>query len=187
MLRAGRPTTRLGVASALAAALVAGALMSCGETDPESDLSVEEGQPMKLGELLYNVQISRFLNPRDPEDEAYLAGQPPPPNDKLYLGVFMLIENEADTVQEVPAEFTVVDTEGTEFHPIPSDSLFALELGGTVAANEQLPEPESTAANGPIQGAMVLFLIDEAATEDRPLILDIPSSAGLAGEVELDI
>ena len=56
-----------------------------------------------------------------------------------------------------------------------------------MAANEQLPEPESTAANGPIQGAMVLFLIDEAATEDRPLILDIPSSAGAAGEVELDI
>ena len=94
---------------------------------------------MKLGELLYNVQISRFLNPRDPEDEAYLAGQPPPPNDKLYLGVFMLIENEGDTPQEVPSEFTVVDTEGTEFEPLPSRSLFALELGGTVPANDQLP------------------------------------------------
>jgi hypothetical protein len=187
MLRAGRPTTRLGVVSALAAGLLAGALMSGCESDPESDLSVEEGQPMKLGELLYNVQISRFLNPRDPEDEAYLAGQPPPPNDKLYLGVFMVIENEADTPQDVPVDFTVVDTEGMEFGPIPSDSLFALELGGTVPANEQLPDPESTAANGPIQGAMVLYLIDEAATEDRPLILEIPSSTGQVGEVELDI
>ena len=188
MLRAaGRSTTRLGVALVLAAALVVGVLLSGCETSPESDLSVEEGQPMKLGDLLYNVQISRFLNPRDPEDEAYLAGQPPPPNDKLYLGVFMLIENEADTPQDVPADFKVVDTEGTEFNPIPSNSLFALELGGKVAADDQLPEPESTAANGPIQGAMVLFLIDEAATEDRPLTLDIPSSAGSAGEVELDI
>ena len=34
---------------------------------------------------------------------------------------------------------------------------------------------------------MVLFLIDEAATEDLPLTLDIPSSAGSVGEVELDI
>jgi hypothetical protein len=50
-----------------------------------------------------------------------------------------------------------------------------------------LPEPESTAANGPIQGAMVLFLIDEGATELRPLILDIPSSTGSVGEIELDI
>jgi hypothetical protein len=187
MLRAaGRSTTRLGVASVLAAALVVGLLSGC-ETNPESDLSVEEGQPMKLGELLYNVQISRYLNPRDHEDEAYLAGQPPPPNDKLYLGVFMTIENEADTTQDVPADFKVVDTEGREVNPIPSDSLFALKLGGKVAANDQLPNPESTAANGPIQGAMVLFLIDEASTEARPLTLDIPSSAGSTGEVELDI
>ena len=34
---------------------------------------------------------------------------------------------------------------------------------------------------------MVLFLIDEAATEDRPLTLHIPSSSGSTGEVELDI
>ena len=142
---------------------------------------------MKLGELLYNVQISRFLNPRDQEDEAYMAGRPPPANDKLYLGVFMLIENESDTPQHVPDDFTVVDTEGTEFSPIPSNSLFALELGGAVAGNEQLPEPETTAANGPIEGAMLLYLIDEAATEDRPLVLEIPSPGGEVGEVELDI
>jgi hypothetical protein len=187
MLRAGRLTTRLRVASVLAAALVAGALLSGCETNPETDLSAEEGQPMKLGDLLYNVQISRFLNPSDPEDKAYLAGEPPPPNNKLYLGVFMMLENEGDTTQDVPTRFTVVDTEGKEFEPIPSDSLFALDLGGKVAADEQLPEPESTAANGPIQGAMVLFLIDQAATEDRPLVLEIPSSAGPGGEIELDI
>jgi hypothetical protein len=184
---ASRPTTRLGAALVLAGALVVGVLLSGCETNPESDLSVEEGQPMKLGDLLYNIEISRFLNPLDPEDKAYLADQPPPPNDQLYLGVFMLIENEGDTSQEVPADFKVRDTEGTEFDPIPSRSLFALKLGGTVPGKRQLPEPDSTAANGPIQGAMVLFLIDETATEDRPLTLDIPSSEGSDGEVELDI
>jgi hypothetical protein len=188
MLRAaGRPTTRLGAALVLAAALVAGGLLSGCETNPETDLSVDEGAPVKLGDLLYNVEISRFLNPRDPEDRAYLAGQPPPPNDKLYLGVFMLIQNEADTAQDVPSDFTVVDTEGTEFNPIPSQSLFALKLGGKVGGKQQLPEPESTAANGPIQGSMVLFLVTQAATEDRPLTLDIHSPSGPVGEVELDI
>jgi len=182
-----RIPTRLGAALVLAAALIAGVLLSGCETDPESDLSVEEGQPMRLGELLYNVQISRFLNPSDPEDKAYLAGQAAPPRDKLYFGVFLLIENESDSAQEVPTGFEVVDTEGTRFEPLPSQSLFALQLGGRVPANAQLPEAESTAANGPIEGAMVLFLIDEAATEDRPLTLDIPSSAGSVGEVELDI
>ena len=99
----------------------------------------------------------------------------------------MLIQNESDTPQQVPVDFRVVDTQGTEFKPIPSDSLFALKLGGTVGGNQQLPEPESTAANGPIQGSMVLFLIDQAATEDRPLTLHVPSSSGSPGEVELDI
>ena len=94
---------------------------------------------MKLGDLLYNVQISRFLNPSDAEDKAYLAGQPPPPSDKFYLGVFMQIQNESDTAQQVPTDFGVVDTVGTEFKPVPSTSLFALELGGKVAATASCP------------------------------------------------
>jgi hypothetical protein len=182
-----RPASRLGAALALAGALVAGlALYGCGDS-PDSDLSVGEGQPLKLGDLVYNVQISRPLNPSDPEDKAYLAGQPPPPGDKLYLGVFMQVENDGDTPQELPAKMTVVDTAGGRFDPLPSRSLFALDLGGTVPGDRQAPDLESTAANGPIQGAMVLFLIDEAATELRPLTLDIPSPDGDVGEVELDI
>jgi hypothetical protein len=184
---ASRPTTRLGAALVLAGALLAALLLAGCETNPESDLSVEEGQPVKLGDLLYNVQISRPLNPADPEDEAYLVDQPPPPDDELYLGVFIVIENEGDSPQTVPEDFVVTDTEGDEFEPIPSRSLFALELGGTVPGQRELPNPESTAANGPIQGAMILFLIPEVATEARPLTLDIPSPDGEVGEVELDL
>jgi hypothetical protein len=182
-----RPAARLGAALALAGALLVGSILSgCGD-HPDSDLSVGEGQPLKLGDLVYNVQISRPLNPTDPEDKAYLADQPPPPNDKLYLGVFMQVENDSDTPQELPSEMTVVDTAGSEFQPLPNRSEFALDLGGTVPGDRQAPDLESTAANGPIQGAMVLFLIDEAATELRPLRLDIPSPDGEVGEVELDI
>ena len=188
MLRVASTTTRVltSVVVLLGVLLVTGALAGCG-SDPEDTTEVEEGLPMKLGDLVYNVQISRPLNPSDPEDKAYLAGQPPPPNDKLYLGVFMQVENDGDTPQELPAKMTVVDTAGGRFDPLPSDSLFALDLGGTVPGDRQAPDLESTAANGPIQGAMVLFLIDEAAIEDLPLTLDIPSSAGSVGEVELDI
>ncbi len=56
-----------------------------------------------------------------------------------------------------------------------------------MAANGELPEPESAAANGPIQAAMVLFLVDRTALEDVPLVLHIPSSTGEVGDVELDI
>jgi hypothetical protein len=182
-----QPRRRFAAALALAVALVAGTLLAGCDTAPENDLSVDEGQPMKLGDLLYNVQISRFLNPSDPEDKAYLAGEASPPNNKLYLGVFMLVDNEADTAQDLPADFKVIDTEGTEFKPVPSHSLFALKLGGKVPANGALPEADSTAASGPIEGAMVLFLIDQSATEDRPLTLEVPSTSGQIGEVELDI
>lgn len=187
MLRAAGPTTRLAAGLMLAATVAVGVLLAGCETNPESDLTVEEGQPVKLGELLYNVQISRPLNPGDGEDKAYLDGQPPPPNNKFYLGVFMSIENEGDAAEALPTDLKVVDTEGTEFNPVPSRSLFALKLGGEVPADGQVPEAESTAANGPIQGAMVLFLIDQAAISARPLTLDIPSAAGPGAEVELDI
>jgi hypothetical protein len=187
MVRVAGPKTRLGAAVALVAALLVGlALSGCG-SDPAATLHVDEGQGMQLGDLLYNVQISRFLNPKDAEDKAYLVGQPPPKRNEYYLGVFMQIQNTSGTPQSVPTAFRVTDTVGTEFKPLASDSLFSLDLGGTVPANSQLPEPETTAANGPIQGALVLFVVDNAAVEDRPLVLDIPSSTGAVGHVELDI
>lgn len=187
MVRAGGPRTRLGALMALLAALGIGFLLSGCDTNPEDTLKVDEGEPMQLGDLVYNVQISRILNPADGEDRAYLVGQPPPPDNQFYLGVFMEIENQSDSAQRVPTAFRVVDTVGTEFDPVPSRSLFALDLGGRIRPNGELPEPESTAANGPIQGAMVLFLIDGPSLEDRPLVLHIPSSTGSIGDVELDI
>ena len=99
----------------------------------------------------------------------------------------MQIENEGDTDAAVPRDFSVVDTRDTEYHPVRSESLYALPLGDSLAGGEQLPIPRSTAATGPIEGSMVLFRLDSASTENRPLELDIPSASGEAGTVELDI
>jgi hypothetical protein len=187
MVPAAGPKTRLGAVSVLVVAFVVGLLLAGCGSNPEDTLRVDEGEPMKLGELVYNVQISRFLNPNDDEDKAYLAGQSPPPKNKFYLGVFMQVSNDANTAEPVPTDFTVEDTVGTRFKPVPSDSLFALDLGGKVPPDGQLPKPETTAANGPIQGSMVLFLVDRSALEDRPLVLHIPAPSGPAGRVELDI
>ncbi|HMC06060.1 MAG TPA: hypothetical protein VKG89_01570 [Solirubrobacterales bacterium] len=187
MLRVAGLPTRLGAALMLSAALGAGLLLSGCNTNPEDTTSVAEGEAMKVGELLYNVQITRYLNPSDPEDKAYLTGQPALSPNQYYLGVFMQIQNESGSAQPVPARFTVTDTEGHKFKPIQSHSLFALKLGGNVAGDGALPVPESTAADGPIQGSMVLFRITGSAIEARPLTLDIPSTTGSAGHVELDI
>jgi hypothetical protein len=186
MQRATGFITSLGVVVAATAAIALGVACSGCDTAPENANQVTEGQGIKLGDLLYNVQITRILNPADQEDKAYLAGQPAPGPDQYYLGVFMRVDNEGDTSAQVASDFKVVDTVGDTFDPLPSKSLFALKLGGSVGPGDQLPQGETTAANGPIQGAMVLFRIDGSAIQDRPLTLEIPSSEE-TGRVELDI
>ena len=159
-------------------------LAGCGEE--EDELDVIEGEPVELGGIEYNVVISRFLNPEDTEDVEYLVGEPPPGPEQLYLGVFIQISNEGEDPVEVSDDFTVVDTRGTEFEPVPSDSPYAFEVT-TLEPGDELPVPDSTGATGPIEGTMVLFLIDEASTENRPLELEILGPSGETGRVELDI
>ena len=113
-------------------------------------------------------------------------GQKPPGPDQYYLGVFMRVDNDGDSSAQVATDFKVVDTVGDTFDPIPSKSLFALKLGATIHPGDQVPEGETPAANGPIEGAMVLFRIDSSAVQDRPLTLEIPSPEE-TGRVQLDI
>jgi hypothetical protein len=172
---------------ALVAALLAGALTVAGCGEDEEELDVIEGEPVELGELRYNVQITRFLNPNDPEDEAYLVGQPDASPDEEHLGVFMTIENESDSSVQLPDEMTVVDTRDNKYDPRESESVYALELGATLEGGDELPAPDTPAATGPINGAMVLFLVNRSVTENRPIELEIPSSTGEEARVELDI
>jgi hypothetical protein len=171
----------------LVAALLAGALAVAGCGEDEEELDVIEGEPVELGELRYNVQITRFLNLSDPEDEAYLGGQPDPSPDEEYLGVFMTIENEGDSSAKLPDEMTVVDTRDNTYEPLESESVYALDLGATLEGGGELPAPDTPAATGPINGAMVLFRVNRSVTENRPIELEIPSSIGEEARVELDI
>jgi hypothetical protein len=176
---------RLGLVIALLA--VAGALVgACG--DDEVDLEVSEGEPVELGELLYNVQITRFLNPGDPEDEAYLVGQAEADADQEYLGVFMTVENEGDSTLEVPEDMSIHDTRDNEYEPLETESEFALPLGTELPGGDELPAPDTPAASGPIAGGMVLFVVDRTVTENRPIELQVPSSSSdEVAEIELDI
>jgi hypothetical protein len=161
-------------------------LWACGGEE-EKKTGLIEGEPVELGELRWNVLFSRFLNPNDAEDRAYLEDKPPPPPDSSYLGVFVSVENEDDERgQKLPAELVVEDTDGNEYKSLESESPYALRTASTVAAGDEVPALDSTPQVGPIQGAMILFLIPDEAFENRPLELTIPGHDGPA-TVELDL
>ena len=178
--------TRRLPAILVALIVCAGVLLAgCGSSNDESQ--VAEGAPLHLGDMAYNVVITRYLNPNDPEDSAYLKGAPTLPNKDYYLGVFMQIKNNGDKAQVVPSDMKVVDTDGHVYSPSPLDNDFSLDLGSNLEGGGVVPDPESPAANGPIEGSMALFLIDEASVDARPLELVIPGAGGETGEIQLDL
>jgi len=170
--------------AALVFAALALAVSACGYESHEKD--VVEGEPVELGELSYNAIFSRFLNPNDNEDSAYLVNQPPPPEGSSYFGVFFEVQNESEEPQTLADSFTIEDADHEVFDAIESDSLYALPFGGEVESQEQIPILDSTPQQGPIEGSLVLFKLPASASENRPLVLSIPGPEGPA-KVTLDL
>ena len=166
--------------------LLAVGVSACGyESDSNS---VAEGQSVELGELKYNVTFSRYLNPNDSEDEAYLVGQPEPPEGETYFGVFFEVQNESDEPQVLPSTLTITDADEQEYEVLESESIFALPFDGEVEAEEQIPRLDTAAQLGPIEGSLAIFLLPEEASENRPLTLHIPGEGDEEGaEVTLDL
>jgi hypothetical protein len=165
------------------AALVV-AVSACGWSNDSK--SAVEGESLQLGELKYNVTFSRYLNPNDSEDAAYLVGQPEAPKGSSYFGVFLEVQNESDETQTLPSTLTITDSDENEYGVLPSQSLFALPFKGEVEPEEQIPVLDSPAQQGPIEGSVAIFLLPEEVSENRPLTLHI-EGAGEKGEVILDL
>ncbi|HWI07686.1 MAG TPA: hypothetical protein VNT54_09240, partial [Solirubrobacteraceae bacterium] len=80
----------------LAVLIASGGLAACGVHHDE-DARVQhlegEGFYLSLGDLKYQVQGSRQLNPADEQDGAYLVGVPPAEQeleaDEVWFGVFI--------------------------------------------------------------------------------------------------
>lgn len=170
--------------AALALVAAAATLAACGSSNDSKD--VVEGEPVKLGELEYNVVFSRFLNPNDTEDSAYLVGQPEAPPGSAYFGVFLEVQNESDEKLLLPSSFTITDADKQVYRSLPSQSLYAFPYGGVALPHEQVPVLDSTAQQGPIEGSLVLFELPDSASENRPLILSIPGADDSA-TVTLDL
>jgi hypothetical protein len=173
------------ISIAVAALLVPLSIIAsgCGADKPTD---VEEGEGLDLGGLVYNVAITRFLNPFNIEDKEYLVGQEPPPRGFDYLGVFLRITNNTDGDLPSAHTYQIYDTTHRVYRPLESKSPFALEIGATVPVDESLPIEDSTAATGPTESSMLLYLIPEDAPDSRPLNMEIQSVLG-DGTVKLDL
>ncbi len=175
----------LPLLAALALAALAVGVSACGYSSDSKD--VVEGEPVELGELSFNVTFSRYLNPADNEDSAYLVGQKEPPEGSTYFGVFFEVQNESDEPQTLPSTLTITDADHTVYDVLPSESLYALDFGGEVESQEQVPVLDSTPQLGPIEGSVAIFLLSAEASDNRPLTLHIPGADGENATVTLDL
>jgi hypothetical protein len=169
----------------LTALVAAVALAACGGPEP-GGTEANEGEPIVLGDVSYNVGITRFLNPDDEEDSEYLAGLPPAESGTYYLGVFIVLANESDEPSMSADRYTVIDTLDTEYEPVSSESPYALDVGAEVPGDGQLPVIDTAAQTAPNQSALLIFKVDDDVGENRPLELEVESADG-KGEITLDI
>src|SRR5919112_5598879 len=111
-----RRSTSAALLCAIAALLL---LSGCGE-NPRENNAGREGLPEKVGELEYNVFITRELNLKDVGDSDYYQGPEAPPGYALY-GVFLTVCNTEEKAGTplIPSanDFTIVDTQGNRFKP----------------------------------------------------------------------
>jgi hypothetical protein len=182
--------------ASLIALLCASALLAagCGNKEAIVTEAETEGVHVDVAGLTYQVQISRYLNPNDVEDAYYLRGLPEgtaldPGRDEVWFAVFMRVKNFSGETLTPTTSFTITDTEENKFQPIPVDPKVNPFLYEAVPIPHAgvLPEPETPAYNGPIQGSLILFRIKTDSLQNRPLVLHIEGPAASEATVDLDL
>ena len=168
-----------GLVLALVVAISGLGLAACGGGHEEKT-GLAEGEIVELGPLQYNVLFTRPLNINDIEDSEYLVGKPAPGPNEMYIGVFVHVHNDSDDPETIPEGFQIETTAGRKYENIPSESIYALQPGATVEANDNIPQTDSTAQVGPIGASMVLFKINRESAEQRPVQLTIDGEDGPA-------
>lgn len=176
-----------GLALALTFAVSGLALAACGGGEHEKTTGIVEGERFELGQIEYNVLFTRPLNINDVEDSEYLVGHAAPGPDQTYIGVFLEAENlDEDESHALPDSYKLIDTAGNEYENLDSTSSYALEMGAELGPEDVVPALDSTPRVGPIEASMVLFLIDDASLELRPIEFEVSGEHGPA-LVEVDL
>ncbi|MGH2831865.1 MAG: hypothetical protein ACRDK2_03745 [Solirubrobacteraceae bacterium] len=149
---------------------------------------------LNVGPLVYQVQLSRQLNPDDTEDASYLGGLTPQqrklaPGEE-WFAVFLQVYNHAKQAYPTASALSISDTQGNEYRPVIPDQSNPFAYRATeLAGGEQIPGPNTIASSGPTQGALLLYKIKVVSLDNRPLELRIvdPSNPSQMASAELDV
>jgi hypothetical protein len=144
--------------------------------------------------LIYEVQLSRELNPSDTEDASYLAGLTPAqrkvrPGEE-WFAVFLQVYNEGSTPHPAATNLTISDTEKNVYSPtVPAFTNEFAYRGGLLGPKARIPALNTVAADGPTQGALLLYKIRVVSLDNRPLELKIvdPLDPTQTASAELDV
>jgi hypothetical protein len=184
----------------LGALLAVLALAACGDSHTRVTTGTYAGESganapyLNVGPLVYEVQLSRELNPANSEDAAYLQGLSPEQR-KLERGqewfaVFLQVYNQTTRPLPAATAITISDTQENIYSPIiPSEINPFAYRGGNVPGSGQIPAPGTTAFYGPTQGALLLYKIQVVSLDNRPLELKIldPEDPTESASAELDV
>jgi hypothetical protein len=155
-------------------------LAACGrQAQPTVADADNDGFYVDAGGITYQLQISRQLNQYSIEDSQYLKGLPPgtpnPNPDQLWYGVFLWAKNQSNQAKPVTDTFTIVDTQGNTYTPLainPELNPYAWRPA-VLAPSASEPSAATTASEGPTQGGLLLFKLNNAVYGNRPVTLFI--------------
>ncbi len=178
----------------LALACAALGLSACGNKEATVTHGESEAIYVTLGDVQYQVQLSRQLDPYSPGDRDLLKGVAPAQRglakNEIWFGVWVAAVNGTDSPQTLADEFRIKDTTGKQFKPIAlqPDSPFAYRPVD-IAADAVYPLPQSASGQSPTTGGFLLFRMPKETLDFRPLELELASSAlpGKGSTVRLDV
>jgi hypothetical protein len=186
------PARSLALLFVLFAAL---ALSACGNKEAVVTKAETEGIYLDVGELDYQVQGSRILNPEASPDRQYLTGLgedvEPPSKDETWFAVFLRVQNQTEEEHTPASVFEIVDTQEKSFEPLdidPEANAFAYQPV-PMAPGDKIPGTGTLTEEGPVQGAMLLFKLPYETLQNRPLEFKIRPLGGIGEEgiVDLDV
>lgn len=180
--------------------LAAIALTACGDSHTRVTTGTYAGESgqnapyLNVGPLVYEVQLSRELNPANVEDAAYLQGLTPAqrklnPGEE-WFAVFIQVYNQTSTPHPAATGMTISDTQNNVYYPIvPAEANDFAYRGGVIPGNSKVPVPGSVAATGNTQGALLLYKIQVVSLDNRPLKIHIvdPADATQTASAVLDV